>query len=218
MRPGQRQLVESLLPTIEITLDHGTEPLDPAALFPADISDIWIEIGFGGGEHLAWQAERNRDIGFIGCEPFINGVVKCLGQIDANGLDNIRLFRDDARLLLDLMPERSVGRAFVLFPDPWPKVRHHKRRMVSEPVISRLAEILRDGAELRIATDDPGYLEWILLHMRKNPDFEWCARGPADWRDRPSDWPKTRYEEKADRAGRTSAFLRYIRRRRADSG
>ena len=144
----------------------------------------------------------------------MNGVVKLLGRIRADGLTNVRLFRDDARLLVDSLPPRSLHRAFILFPDPWPKVRHHKRRIVSTPVLDRLAEALVDGAELRIATDDPGYLEWILRHMRAHPAFEWRVRGPADWRNRPADWPSTRYEEKAAAAGRTSAFLSYRRRPR----
>ena len=218
MRAGQRALVENLLPTIEIDLDTVHENFLPRGPFEGSVrpvKDIWLEIGFGGGEHLAWQAFNNPDIGVIGCEPFMNGVVKLLGQIQNDDLGNIRLFRDDARMLVDSLPDASIARAFVLFPDPWPKTRHNKRRIVSAPVIAGLARVLADGAELRIATDDPSYLEWILWHMQQNADFDWCARAPRDWRTRPDDWPPTRYEQKAARAGRSSAFLTYIRLVRA---
>lgn len=209
LRTGQRARVEELLPQLEIDI----ESFDPGQLF-GDGRPLWLEIGFGGGEHLAWQAAAHPDVGVIGCEPFMNGVVKLLGLIDADRLENVRLFRDDARLLVERLPPQSLDRAFILFPDPWPKARHHKRRIVSEPVLSRLADALVDGAELRIATDDPGYLEWILMHMRRQADFEWQARRPEDWRERPDDWPQTRYEAKAVAAGRRCAFLTYRRRPR----
>tara|TARA_R110000787_G_scaffold58252_6_gene132936 strand:+ start:92 stop:766 length:675 start_codon:yes stop_codon:yes gene_type:complete len=205
LRPGQRDLVENHLPQIEIDLAG-----DPAGI-PTD-GEIWLEIGFGGGEHLSWQARANPDVTIIGCEPFINGVVKLLGDLKRHRTGNVRLFRDDARLLLARLQPGSLDRAFILFPDPWPKTRHHKRRMVSDEVIGRLATLMRAGGELRIATDDPGYLEWILWHMRRHPEFAWLARGPEDWRRRPDDWPPTRYEEKAIAAGRACAFLRYRRR------
>jgi tRNA (guanine-N7-)-methyltransferase len=218
LRAGQRALVENLLPTIEIDLDTGSDNFLPRGPFEGSahpVIDIWLEIGFGGGEHLAWQASNNPDVGVIGCEPFMNGVVKLLGQIQNDDLGNIRLFRDDARMLVDSLPDASIARAFVLFPDPWPKTRHNKRRIISAPVIAGLARVLADDAELRIATDDPGYLEWILWHMQQNADFDWQARMPREWRARPDDWPPTRYEQKAARAGRSSAFLSYIRRARA---
>lgn len=215
MRTGQRGLVENLLPSIEIELPGESEAFSPSGLFDAQTEQVWLEIGFGGGEHLAWQAKNNSHTGIIGCEPFINGVVKLLGNIRDDNLGNVRLYRDDARQLVDRLPDASIDRAFILFPDPWPKTRHNKRRIVSTPVINRLAEALRDGAELRIGTDDPGYLEWILWHMQKQPAFSWQARVPGDWRVRPDDWPATRYEQKAARAGRSSAFLTYIRQDRA---
>tara|TARA_R110002072_G_scaffold98992_10_gene217835 strand:- start:1830 stop:2447 length:618 start_codon:yes stop_codon:yes gene_type:complete len=202
------------LPSIEIDLPAESRAFAPFSLFDADPDQLWLEIGFGGGEHLAWQAKNNPQAGIIGCEPFINGVVKLLGYIRDDNLGNIRLYRDDARQLVDLLPDASIDRAFILFPDPWPKTRHNKRRIVSAPVIDRLAQALKDGAELRIATDDPGYLEWILWHMQKQPAFAWTARAPRDWRERPDDWPATRYEQKAAKAGRSSAFLTYVRRDR----
>ena len=214
LRPGQRELVDRLLPALDIRLAPDGE-IAPAALFSGEIGDIWLEIGFGGGEHLAWQACRHPGIGMIGCEPFMNGVARLLAEIDARNIGNIRLFRDDARLLLARLPADSIGRVFILFPDPWPKVRHHKRRIVSEPVLSDLARTMRDGSELRIATDDPGYLEWILEHVDGHGGFEEVSG--ADRRNRPADWPPTRYERKAAAAGRASAFLRYSRRARGPS-
>ena len=213
LRPGQRDLAQTLLPRVEIdpAVSWG---FDPASCFDAGIQEVWLEIGFGGGEHLAWQAGAHPDTGIIGCEPFMNGVVKLLTRIRGDNLENVRLYRDDARLLVERLPENSLGRAFILFPDPWPKPRHHKRRIISGEVLLHLARALRDDAELRIATDDAGYLEWILWHLRANPAFAWHATRPVDWRDRPDDWPATRYEEKAIAAGRRCAFLTYSRRPR----
>ena len=213
MRPGQRDLVETLLPKIEIDLEND-DAFSPTALFANDGRPVWLEIGFGGGEHLAWQAAHNPDIGLIGCEPYINGVVKLLTKVNEDNLQNVRLFRDDARLLVDCLPPNSLHRAFILFPDPWPKLRHHKRRIVSNAVLDRLADALIDGGQLRIATDDPGYLEWILWHMARRAEFDWHARSPSDWRARPDDWPATRYETKAGAAGRKCAFLTYVRKTR----
>ena len=166
---------------------------------------VWLEIGFGGGEHLAAQAELRRDIGFIGCEVFENGIAKLLGEVECRHLANIRLFIDDARLLIGALPAASVERVFILFPDPWPKRRHHKRRIVSRETLDGLARIMSDGAELRLATDDPDYFSWMLECVTGHPAFAWLARRPADWRERPPDWPPTRYEEKARAAGRSPA-------------
>lgn len=213
LRPGQRDLVENLLPPIEINPTRKNT-FDPRACFSREVDDIWLEIGFGGGEHLAWQAKTYPRIGFVGCEPFLNGIVKLLSQIRSMELENVRLYRDDARLLVARLPANSIGRAFILFPDPWPKLRHHKRRLISEEVLGSLAKVLRDEAELRIATDDPSYLEWILWHLQRHPDFEWKASVPNDWRSSPHDWPATRYEEKANAAGRKCTFLTYRRCRR----
>jgi len=213
LRAGQAERKSILLPQLAITLPENGR-LDPAALFPAPCRGIWLEIGFGGGEHLAEQAERHPEIGFIGCEVFENGIVKLLGEIHRRGLANVRLHTDDARALLATLPPRSIGRVFLLFPDPWPKARHHKRRLISPATLNRFAEIMTDGAELRLATDDPGYLAWMLEHVTAHPAFAWAARRAPDWRDRPPDWPPTRYEAKARKAGRTPAFLRFERRPR----
>jgi len=188
--------------------------LDPDTLFGAARRSIWLEIGFGGGEHLAQQAERHPTAGFIGCEVFENGIVKLLAQIEQRRLDNIRIFADDARWLIAALPPASIDRVFILFPDPWPKRRHHKRRLLSRETLDRLAEIMTDDAELQVATDDSDYLCWILERLTGHPAFEWLARRPRDWRERPTDWPPTRYEEKARAAGRSPVFLRFRRRPR----
>jgi tRNA (guanine-N7-)-methyltransferase len=211
LREGRRQVRDALLPQLEFTLpERGL--LDPPRLFDVQREAVWLEIGFGAGEHLAAQAEAHPDIGFIGCEVFENGVARLLGDITRGGLDNIRIFPDDARLLLDRLGPASIGRTFILFPDPWPKARHHKRRLVGRATLDRLAVVLQPGAELRLATDDRDYLAWMLEETTAHPGFVWTARRPADWRERPADWPATRYEAKARAAGRTPAFLRFIRR------
>jgi tRNA (guanine-N7-)-methyltransferase len=213
LRTGQRGLVDGLLPQVSLALpDSGT--LDTATLFDFPPADIWVEIGFGGGEHLAAQAAAHRDIGMLGCEVFENGIVKLLTEMQRIALTNIRILSDDARLLLAALPAESVGRAFILFPDPWPKMRHHKRRIVSTETLDTLGGLMKDGAELRIATDDLGYLEWMLAVVTTHRDFAWLAEGPADWRERPVDWPPTRYEAKAIAAGRRPYFLRLRRRSR----
>jgi tRNA (guanine-N7-)-methyltransferase len=216
LRPGQSALVADFLPRVEISELPENRPFDPRPLFAPGIDDVWLEIGFGGGEHLLAQAEVHRRTGFVGCEPFLNGVVKLIGALQDRGLDNVRIYRDDARLLLARLPDASLGRAFVLFPDPWPKTRHHKRRIISPPVLDDLARVLRPGAELRIATDDAGYLDWILCHVLGHGGFDWLARRPADWRDKPDDWPDSRYGDKARLAGRRCTYLRFVSRRDGD--
>ena len=212
LRAGQQGLLAHLLPKLRIAPTGPGERLDLAALFPAPTADVWLEIGFGGGEHLAWQAARHPGIGFIGAEFFLNGVASLLGHVARGGMGNVRIHPDDARPLLKALPDRGIGRAFLLFPDPWPKARHAGRRFVSPENIAELARILKPGGELRVASDDKGYIAWTLEHLTRSPDFEWLARGPADWRTRPEDWPPTRYEEKALNAGRKPAYLRFRRR------
>ena len=192
--------------------ESGT--LDPASLFPTKCADFWLEIGFGAGEHLAEQATSHPELGILGAEVFENGVVRLLREIERRGLTRVRVLMDDARLLLRVLAERSIGRVFILFPDPWPKLRHHKRRMVSPEALDQLARVMKEGAELRLATDDAGYLRWMLELVPVHPAFEWFARAPSDWSDRPADWPETRYERKAIAAGRRPYFLRFRRRPR----
>jgi tRNA (guanine-N7-)-methyltransferase len=197
LRPGRAALVAELLPRIEIAV--------PIAL---DAGETWLEIGFGAGEHLAAQAEAHPEIAFIGCEPFFDGVAKLIAEVDARELANVRIFRDDARLLLDALPEASIACAFVLFPDPWPKVRHHKRRILSRDGFTQLARVLKPGAELRVATDDDDYLAWIREHAAAEGAFSL----EGEWTSRPAGWPATRYEEKARKAGRIPTYLIFYRR------
>jgi tRNA (guanine-N7-)-methyltransferase len=212
LRAGRAALIETLLPRLTVALPEDSGALDPAALFPRPPRELWVEIGFGAGEHLAWQAAHHPDIGFIGCEPFINGMSTLLAAVERDGLDMVRVWPDDARPLLDRLPDGSVGRLFLLFADPWPKLRHHNRRFIQDDTVADLARLLQDGGELRIATDDAPLLDWSLERVRRNPAFAWTAEGPADWRERTADWPPTRYEEKALH-GRPY-YLRFRRRPR----
>lgn len=211
LRPAQCRLIEELLPRLAIDLP-ASGCLVPVSLFSLPPRSVSLEIGYGSGEHLALQAETHPNIGFIGSEVFQNGTAKLLGAIERRRLANIRLFTDDARLLIAALPPASIGRVFVLFPDPWPKERHHKRRIVSRATLDQLARIMNEGAELRLATDDRAYLSWMVESVTGHPAFEWLARRPADWRERPPDQPPTRYEEKARAAGRAPFFLRFRRR------
>jgi tRNA (guanine-N7-)-methyltransferase len=213
LRPGQRDLLASLLPQLRIELPERGN-LDPQRLFPIPPAEIWLEIGFGAGDHLAEQAAAHPDVGFLGAEVFENGVVKLLAELQRRELGNIRIFVDDARLLLTALPDAGLGRVFILFPDPWPKLRHHKRRMVSPSTLDQLARVMKDGAELRLATDDIGYLRAMLELVPAHPAFAWQARGPADWLRRAADWPATRYEAKAVAAARIPHFLRCTRKPR----
>ena len=203
--------MRDLLPRLAVDLP-AAGPLDPRALFNGGPRAVWLEIGFGAGEHLAMQAEAHPDIGFIGCEVFENGVARLLGEIERRDLSNIRLYPDDGRLLLATLAPAVIGRVFILFPDPWPKARHHKRRIVSQDTLDELARVMRPGAELRLATDDPGYGSSMLEQLTGHLAFEWLARRPCDWRERSADWPATRYEQKARAAARAPFFCRARRR------
>jgi tRNA (guanine-N7-)-methyltransferase len=183
---------------------------DPHRLSPE--SPLWLEIGFGAGEHLAWQAAQNPGVTLVGCEVYRNGIAACLGRVARDRLVNVRVWPADARDLIDEMPDASVDRAFLLFPDPWPKARHAERRFVAPANLDSLARILKPGAELRLATDDLVYLRWTLERLPLHPAFCWQARGPSDWRERPADWPPTRFEQKAIAEGRKPAYLRFRRR------
>jgi tRNA (guanine-N7-)-methyltransferase len=210
LRKGQQQLIDTLLPRLAIALPTAGR-LDPRALFPHDPDRIWLEIGFGGGEHLAEQARANPDAGLIGCEVFLNGIATLLAQVTALGLGNVRVYPEDARDLLDALPDASLDRVFLLFPDPWPKRRHAERRFIQPANLDQLARLMKPGAEFRVASDDPTYIGWALAHLVRHPAFRWTAEGPQDWRARPADWPGTRYESKALREGRQPVFLRFTR-------
>ncbi|QBY01560.1 tRNA (guanosine(46)-N7)-methyltransferase TrmB [Rhodophyticola sp. CCM32] len=183
-------------------------PLDLTALFGG--RDVWLEIGFGGGEHLVHQAARNPDIGIIGCEPYINGVAMLLGKIRAAGVKNLAAYPGDVRDLFDVLPAGSVSKAFLLYPDPWPKARHHRRRFVTAEHLEPLAQVLKPGAEFRVATDIPDYVRQTLIEVPK-AGFEWNAQGPSDWRHPWADWLSTRYEQKALREGRVPHYMTFLR-------
>jgi tRNA (guanine-N7-)-methyltransferase len=211
LSPRQETLMRELLPRVRVDLGRplvmASDPKGPA---PA----LWLEIGFGGAEHLIWQAAHNPHVTIIGCEPFEEGIVKALAAIDDKRLDNVRLHPDDARPLLRWLPPQSLSRCFILFPDPWPKKRHAKRRLVTPATLAWLARIMKPGAELRIGTDIGPYARTVLAAIWAEGHFEWTATGPADWRMRPDDWPQTRYEAKGLREGRRCYFLRFVRSER----
>ena len=212
MRDGLRQLMDRELERCTLPLPSERARLDPAACFPGQTEEVWLEIGFGGGEHLVWQAAQNPSVGIIGAEIFLNGVAKALRQLKAEGSGNVLIHTGDARDVLDCLAPGSLSRAFILFPDPWPKARHNKRRIVQPESLDRLAEALRPGAELRLGTDDADYAAWMLACLDHHPAFVWLVRAADDWRRRPSDWPPTRYEQKALAAGRAPVFMIWRRR------
>ena len=182
--------------------------LDLEEMFPG--KDVWLEVGFGGGEHMVHQAAHNRDVGIIGCEPYINGVAMLLGKIRDAKVDNAKVHPGDARDMMDVLPAQSISKAFLLYPDPWPKKRHHRRRFVTQEHLQPLTEVLKPGAIFRVATDIPDYVRQTLQEVPK-AGFEWLAEGPTDWREPWGDWISTRYEQKALREGRTPHYLTFRR-------
>lgn len=206
LRKGQATLLEELLPRVSVP--EG--PLSASSLFGAD-RPLELEIGFGSGEHLAWQARERPGHGFIGCEPFLNGVVGALTKIDAEELGNVRLHMGDALDVIERLPDASLERVYLLHPDPWPKARHAKRRMVNTGPLDLFAAKLKQGGEFRLGTDDPVYCRWSMIIMAQRQDFEWLAESAADFLSRPADWPETRYEAKARRKGHEVWYFRYRR-------
>ncbi len=168
---------------------------------------VWLEVGFGAGEHLVAQARANPGVTLVGCEHYVDGVASCLSKLDAEGAENARVHHGDARDLMDAVPEGGIARAFLLYPDPWPKAKHHKRRFVSDENLDSFARILADGAHLRVASDIPEYIDWTREHAGRHPAFAPVSDTGEAW----SDWPGTRYEAKALREGRTPAYLTYAR-------
>ncbi|HXQ50292.1 MAG TPA: tRNA (guanosine(46)-N7)-methyltransferase TrmB [Stellaceae bacterium] len=217
LRSGQRQHLETTLPLLSFALP-AQGAFDPRALFAAPVAAIWLELGFGGGEHLAAQAEAFPEIGFIGAEVYANGVAKCLAEIERRQLANIRILMNDARPLVAALAEGSVARVFVLFPDPWPKERHKKRRLVARGFLDDVARAMADEGELRLATDDRDYAQAMLDLAGAHADFRPLAGVLRDRRDLPADWPPTRYEHKAIAAGRKPVYLRFLRRARGGAG
>lgn len=207
LRQGQAALVEELLPTLEVP---ETGALDATLLF-GDDRPLEFEIGFGSGEHLAGQAEARPDHGFIGCEPFINGVVGALSHVRDRDLGNVRLHMGDALEVLERFADASLSRVYLLHPDPWPKARHAKRRMMNHGPMDLIARKLKPGCEFRLGTDDPTYCRWSMMVMDQRRDFEWQATFAQDFLTRPADWPETRYERKARRKGHEVWYFRYLR-------
>ncbi len=221
LRAGRQQLYDALLPRLRIPLEdlvpeeartrHPDAPaevtFDPRTLFATNPRALWLEIGFGGGEHLAAQAAANPDVGLLGAEVFIYGIGKLLTAVDEQGLENVRLWPDDIRPLLPHLPDGCLERIFVLFPDPWPKRRHARRRLIQTRTLDVFARLLMPGGELRVASDDPTYVAWTLRHAPTHPAFTWMARRPSDWARPPADWVQTRYEAKALAAGRKPAYM-----------
>ncbi|MBX3506648.1 MAG: tRNA (guanosine(46)-N7)-methyltransferase TrmB [Parvibaculum sp.] len=205
--------METLFPRVSISLDEAV--IEPKALF-GDVDDVWLEVGFGGGEHLAHQAETHPRVGIMGCEPFLNGVAKLVSEIQERDLANVRILNDDARFLLERLAPSSLARVFILYPDPWPKKRHNKRRFINEETLGFLARALRKGGELRFASDIPDYIAWTLAHVsrfnrERGETFRWTAERAEDWRRPYEGWPGTRYETKAIREGRTPCYLSFTR-------
>ncbi|HJT42893.1 MAG TPA: tRNA (guanosine(46)-N7)-methyltransferase TrmB [Rhizomicrobium sp.] len=185
----------------------------PLKQFPNSVRHVWLEVGFGAGEHLIWQAQHHPDVGLIGAEPYEMGVAKLLTKLEENTLNTVRIHEGDGRDIIETLPDKSLDRFFLLFPDPWPKTRHHKRRFLQTEMLDQLARVLKPGAELRFATDDKSYLPYALERLTAHPAFDWLAQGPQDWKSRPADWPPTRYETKAIKGPPT--FLRFVRRQPA---
>ena len=205
LRPGQDALLHTLLPRV-----RAAAP-DPGAAFPDAIAEIWLEIGFGGGEHLLAQARAHPDVGLVGCEAFVNGIAKVLGVLAREGIPNLRIWDGDAAELIRLLRPGALGRVYLLYPDPWPKRRHRKRRFISSENLAALARLMRPGAELRFATDIDDYAGWALARVLGSPSFRWTAERAADWRQPWDGWPGTRYEAKARREGRQPIYLTFER-------
>jgi tRNA (guanine-N7-)-methyltransferase len=210
LKRNQAALMQTLLP--RLALDPGAAaPADLATLFPHRCTNVRLEIGFGGGEHFVAQADADRNGGYIGCEPFINGMAKALAQIDARGLTNVRLHFGDAIDLLRWLPDASLAGIDLLYPDPWPKRRHWKRRFVQHATVTEFARVLRPGGLFRFASDIPDYVAWTLERVVPSEDFVWTAERADDWRQPWSGWVETRYEAKAKREGRTPCYLVFRR-------
>ncbi len=201
--------MDRLLPHLAVDI---SAPVEPTRLFASARRDLWLEVGFGAGEHLLSAATRHPDVGLIGCEPFVNGVARVLADLAGADLGNLRLHCGDAGELIDRLPDASLGRVFLFYPDPWPKRRQRKRRFVSDAMLARLARVMRGGAQLRFATDIDDYCGWTLARLLRSPDFTWRVEGADDWRTPWPDWVTTRYEAKAEAAGRRPCYLTAVRR------
>lgn len=208
--------METLLPKLLINVQEESGiSVMPERLFTDAYAPLWFEIGFGAGEHLLGQARQHPDVNFIGCEPYTNGMASLLASVDQEKLANIRLFDGDARRLLERLPDASIERLFVLFPDPWPKARHHKRRIISQGTLALFHQKLKAGGLLRLATDHEDYGVWMLEQLFAFGRFRWTAASCADWKSPPADWVRTRYQAKAEAEGRSAMFLNWVKAQEA---
>ena len=207
LRAGQKRLLAQALPLYSI----APERLAEGRAFARAPREVWLEIGFGAGEHLIEQAKANPDVGLVGCEPFLNGVVAALAGLTRDEISNVLLRRGDAQAVTKAVPDAFFSRVFMLYPDPWPKRRHHKRRVVSVGFIATLARVMRSGAEFRFATDIDDYAGWTLSRFLASPHFRWTAARADDWRKPWPGWRPTRYEAKARFDGRRSVYLTFVR-------
>jgi tRNA (guanine-N7-)-methyltransferase len=205
LRKSQQELVDQLLPAISVPAEG---PVDSVTLVGEE-RPLHLEIGFGSGEHLAYRADLLPDHGFIGCEPFLNGVATALTHVRDQRLANVRLWNNDALDVLRRIPDGALTMVYLLHPDPWPKARHAKRRMVNDGPLDLIAAKLKRGGEFRLGTDDPTYCRWSMMVMNRRRDFDWLAERPSDFLVRPGGWPETRYEAKARRQGREVWYFRY---------
>lgn len=210
LKSAQADALTRLLPELKLDLSLPS-PRDIKSLWPGSVEEVQLEIGFGGGEHLLHRAASNPQAGFIGVEPFVNSMAKMLASLDADGLTNIRVYDDDATQVLDWLPDAVLDRIDLLYPDPWPKMKHWKRRFVSTVNLDRFARVLKPGGRFCFASDIDTYVNWTLTHIAAHPEFEWTAKTARDWREPWSGWPGTRYEAKAIREGRTPAYLEFVR-------
>ena len=211
LRSRQAALLDSLLPRLALDL-NAPPPSDLARLFPAPVENVRLEIGFGGGEYLIAQAQAHPRTGFIGCEPFVNGMAKALAAIESRGLANIRLHLGDAVPVIDWLPAASLAGIDLVYPDPWPKRRHWKRRFVQERTVADMARVLRPGGEFRFVSDIPDYVAWTLARLLRSPDFAWTAERADDWRQPWAGFIQTRYEAKAMREERVPCYLVFRRK------
>ncbi|GGB47967.1 tRNA (guanine-N(7)-)-methyltransferase [Roseibium aquae] len=210
LSPKRLGLMSTHLPRLRLCLETPA-PADLSALFDADVGEVWLEVGFGGGEHLLHRARENPHVGIIGVEPFVDSMGKAVAAIVENAIPNIRLFDDDAIRVLDWLPPASIDLAYQLYPDPWPKKRHWKRRFINTENLDRYARALKPGAEFRFASDIDTYVDWTLQHCRDHPGFAWSAETSTDWLTPWANWPGTRYEAKALREGRAPRYLTFRR-------
>ncbi|MHC5655129.1 tRNA (guanine(46)-N(7))-methyltransferase TrmB [Stappia sp. ICDLI1TA098] len=211
LRVNRRTQFDAAIARLNVDLS-APAPADLRTLFEAPVGSVWLEIGFGGGEHLLHEAGRLADTGFIGVEPFVNSLAKAVVEVDEQGLDNVRVFDDDAIKLLDWLPAGALDGIYQLYPDPWPKRRHWKRRFVNPTNIDRFARVLKPGAVYRFASDIDTYVDWALARFAARDDFDWTAEKATDWREPWQPWSGTRYEEKAFREGRRGHYLEFRRR------